>query len=436
MTQGYCSAGTRPALGAARLILAVLHMLLPAIAMAATVTVTPDAGGLRPALAQANPGDTVVLVPGLYHGPIVIERPVTLEGEPGAVVDGGGQGNVITVAAPDVVIRGLTIRNSGISLEKMNSGIFVGKAGDRALIENNDIDHNLFGIYFWGPRDAIARGNRIVGRRDLRMNERGNGFQLWNTPGSKVLDNDIRYGRDGIFVTTSRDNTFAGNRFRDLRFAIHYMYTNHSRVIDNNSRGNHSGFVLMFSDHIEAAGNRSQGDRDHGILFNYTNYSDIHDNIVEGGDQCAFVYNSNHNRIANNRFERCNIGIHFTAGSEDNAISDNAFIANRVQAKYVGTRWVVWSHDGRGNYWSDNPAVDLNGDGIADTAYRPNGMIDEVVWAHPLAKLLTTSPALQLLRMAEAQFPGIHPGGVIDEAPLMQPPAIDSRHNQKGEGHE
>ena len=106
---------------------------------------------------KGSPGDTVVLVPGLYHGPIVIERPVTLEGEPpGAVVDGGGQGNVITVAAPDVVIRGLTIRNSGISLEKMNSGIFVGKAGDRALIENNDIDHNLWQSHFWGPRDAIA----------------------------------------------------------------------------------------------------------------------------------------------------------------------------------------------------------------------------------------------------------------------------------------
>lgn len=428
--------GSRVRGGAARAILAALPVLIPAFALAATVRVTPGGEGLQAELARAGAGGTVVLAPGVYHGPLVVRKTVTLRGEPGAIVDGGGKGNVITVAAPDVVIRGLTVRNSGTSLAGMNAGIFVGKEGDRALIEDNDIDHNLFGIYFWGPDGAVARHNRIVGRRDPHMNERGNGFQLWNTPGSKVIDNDVRYGRDGIFVTTSRNNTFAGNRFRDLRFAIHYMYTNHSRVVGNDSRGNHAGYVLMFSDHIEVAGNRSRGDRDHGILFNYANYSDVHDNVVVGGDQCGFVYNSNHNRIADNRFEGCNIGIHFTAGSEDNGISGNAFVANRVQAKYVGTRWMVWSENGRGNYWSDNPAVDLNGDGVADAAYRPNGMIDEVVWAHPLAKLLVTSPALQLLRMAEAQFPGIHPGGVVDKAPLMQPPAIRTPEDPKGEGDE
>ena len=123
-----------------------------------------------------------------------------------------------------------------------------------------------------------------------------------------------------------------------------------------------------------------------------------------------------------NRFEGCPIGIHFTAGSERNIVAGNAFIANQTQVKYVGTRWIEWSENGRGNYWSDNPAFDLDGDGIADTAYRPNDLVDEVVWLHPAAKLLLTSPALQLLRLAETLFPGLHPGGVVDSAPLMQPP--------------
>ena len=30
--------------------------------------------------------------------------------------------------------------------------------------------------------------------------------------------------------------------------------------------------------------------------------------------------------------------------------------------------------NGRGNYWSDNPAFDLNGDGMADSPYRPNDL--------------------------------------------------------------
>ena len=84
-------------------------------------------------------------------------------------------------------------------------------------------------------------------------------------------------------------------------------------------------------------------------------------------EKCVFIYNANKNRFSGNWFEGCEIGIHFTAGSEGNEIAGNAFIGNRNQVKYVGTRYLDWSKDGRGNYWSDNPAFDLNGDGIADS---------------------------------------------------------------------
>jgi nitrous oxidase accessory protein len=211
------------------------------------------------------------------------------------------------------------------------------------------------------------------------------------------------------------------------------MYTNNSEVSGNVSRGNHDGYALMYSHDLVVRDNVSEGDRDQGILLNYANNSTVEGNVVvRGRTQCVFIYNSNNNRIRGNRFEGCPVGIHFTAGSERNVLSGNAFIDNQSQVKYVGTRWVEWSDHGRGNYWSDNPAFDLKGRGVADAAYRPNDMIDRVVWAHPLAKLLLTSPALQMLRFAEAQFPGLHPGGVIDSAPLMQPPPIGAASDERG----
>ena len=129
--------------------------------------------------------------------------------------------------------------------------------------------------------------------------------------------------------------------------------------------------------------------------------------------------NANKNDISENRFEGCGIGIHFTAGSERNAITGNAFVGNRTQVKYVGTRLVEWSLNGRGNFWSDNLSVDLNGDGIGDSPYRPNDVVDQIVWRHPAAKILLSSPAFQILRWAQSAFPGLYPGGVRDSAPLM-----------------
>ncbi|WP_343055106.1 nitrous oxide reductase family maturation protein NosD [Azospirillum oleiclasticum] len=428
-------------------------LLLATPALAATVPVAP--GGLAAALEAASPGDVLVLRPGTHDGPVRVTVPVTLAGEPGAVVAGTGTGHVVHVTAPGVTIRGLEIKGSGTSLFDQHAGVFLGKEAEGAVVEDNRITGNLIGVYVWGAKDSLVRGNLVQGRRDLRVSERGNGIQLWNAPGTRVIGNTVRDGRDGIFVTTSKRNLFQGNRFERVRFAVHYMYTNQSEVSDNVSVGNDVGYAIMYSNELTIRNNRSERDREHGFLFNYANSALIEGNTVAGrfqaGDmaeretvadkdmprdldgpdrgrrfgtwKCVFIYNANKNRFAGNRFEGCEIGVHFTAGSERNTLTGNAFIDNRTQVKYVGTRHLDWSYGGRGNYWSDNAAFDLNGDGIADEAYRPNDVIDRVMWAYPAAKLLMNGPGVQVVRWAQKQFPALHPGGVIDSAPLMNPPA-------------
>ncbi|WP_085937031.1 nitrous oxide reductase family maturation protein NosD [Enhydrobacter aerosaccus] len=399
-------------------------LLLTVAAHAATVEV-PVGSDLQQAIDGANAGDTLVLAPGVHDGPVTIDKPLTLEGRGGAVIDAHGRGRTVDVKAADVTLRGLSLRGSGHDLSKMEGAVFLSRTATRGRVEDNDIEGNLTGVYVHGAHDAIVRGNRIVGRTDLRLNEAGNGVYVWNAPGAQVLDNDISGGRDGIFTVTSRQNLFKGNRLHSVRFAVHYMYTNDSEVSDNVSIGNHAGYVLMYSDHIRVFDNVSVGDRDHGILLNYENDSDIEGNaVLDGAAKCVFIYNANKNIFRRNRFEGCRIGIHFTAGSERNRISQNAFVNNQTQVFYVGTRFLDWAENGRGNYWSDNPAFDLNGDGIADAPYRPNDLVDQIVWRYPAAKLLINSPATQVVRWAQSQFPALHPGGVIDSAPLMQPPAI------------
>jgi nitrous oxidase accessory protein len=407
--------------GGARTLLATAP-LVATVATASAATIAVAAGGdrLREAVAASRPGDVIELGPGLHEGPLRIDHALTLEGAAGAIVDGQGQGSTIAVTAPGVVIRGLTVRGSGID-DPADSGIYLEQSATGALVEGNRIEGNLVGVYVHGAGEAIVRGNTIAGRTDLRLNERGNGVYVWNAPGAAIVGNDISGGRDGIFTNTSRQNVFRDNRIHGVRFAVHYMYTNDSEVSGNVSFGNHIGFALMYSSRLSVRDNLSEDDREHGLLLNYANDSVVTGNVVLRSEKCVFIYNANKNRFERNWFEGCAVGIHFTAGSERNAITGNAFMRNRTQVLYVGTRSLDWSVDGRGNYWSDNPAFDLNGDGIADTAYRPNDLIDRVEWTYPVAKLLVNSPAVQTIRWAQSQFPALHPGGVIDSAPLMRP---------------
>jgi len=402
---------------------AIIAVGIPGFAVAETLRAVPEQP-LQAVLDRAQDGDVIELSAGEYKGAIRIERRVVLSGWPGAVLDGGGAGNVVTVTSPDVTVRGVTIRGSGYDLEKMDSGVFLAKTAQRALVENNRFEGNLYGIYVHGATGSRVQRNIIEGMQDRRLNERGNGVSVWNAPDVTIAENTFRYGRDGVFTISSRKDRFINNRFDQVRFAVHYMYTNDSEVSGNISIGNHVGYAIMYSNRLMIRNNISDRDRDYGLLFNYANYAEIDGNWVNGGSldniasrkdegpveergmlpeskpepglrsgpgKCVFIYNTNHNKFRNNWFERCGIGVHFTAGSEGNEITGNAFVGNRNQVKYVGTRDLDWSKGGRGNYWSDNPAFDLNGDGIADTAYRPNDLVDRVLWTAPSAKVLINS---------------------------------------------
>ncbi|MGP9812185.1 nitrous oxide reductase family maturation protein NosD [Rhodopseudomonas sp. NSM] len=423
-------------------------------AVAETIGVAPDQP-LQGVLDRAADGDVLELAPGNHNGAITIARRVVVSGQKGAAIVGNGQGSVVTISAPDVTVRGITIKGSGRDLQSMDSGVFLQKTAERALIQNNRFEGNLFGVYVHGASGSRVERNVIEGLRDIRLNEAGNGVSVWNAPHVTIEGNTIRYGRDGIFTITSSKDRFINNRFENVRFGVHYMYTNDSEVSGNVSAGNHGGYAIMFSNRLKITGNISDRDRDYGLLFNYANRSEISGNHVIGGalnnggnardeaagdekgmmpeprsaeparegpQKCVFIYNANHNRFHDNWFERCGIGVHFTAGSEGNSVTGNAFVGNRNQVKYVGTRDLDWSKGGRGNYWSDNPAFDLDGDGIADTAYRPNDLVDRVLWTAPAAKVLINSPAVQVLRWAQSQFPALYPGGVVDTRPLIAPP--------------
>lgn len=230
----------------------------------------------------AQDGDVVELGVGEYKSAIRIERRLVLAGRPGVVLTGTGSGNVITVTAPDVTIRGVTIRGSGRNLQTMDSGVFLEKTAERALVEDNRLEGNLFGIYVHGAKGSRVLRNTIEGLRDGRVSEAGNGVSLWNAPDVTIGENTFRYGRDGIFTISSRKDRFINNRFEHVRFAVHYMYTSDSEVSGNVSIGNHVGYAIMFSNRLVIRDNVSDRDRDHGMLLNSANYADIDGNRVTG----------------------------------------------------------------------------------------------------------------------------------------------------------
>src|SRR5262249_54954827 len=157
---------------------AVAAASLVAHASAAELAITPEVSNLQAVLDQAAEGDEVRLSAGTYRGPLRITGRITLARERGAVGAGSPQGSVGSVAAPGGVVRGIEVRGSGRSLETMDSGIFVEQSARAAVIEDNRLEDNLFGVYVHGAPDAVVRHNRITGLRQARVSEAGNGVSV------------------------------------------------------------------------------------------------------------------------------------------------------------------------------------------------------------------------------------------------------------------
>ena len=395
-------------------------------------------GNLAQALENADSGDTLELEPGLFTGHYRIDTSLTLQGSPGTIIDGDGEDTILTIAAPEVVVEDLLLRNSGGNLTNHDSAIFVTDAAREARIRSNRIQARGFGIWVDAASGVLIERNRITGNTDIRSQDRGNGIHLHNVNGAMIRNNTVCEARDGIYINVSDDNTLVGNRLCDQRYGIHYMYSNNNTVRGNQSWGNRTGYALMQSTNLEIINNRSENDKGYGFLLNYITQSTLRGNSavdiksstvpdgtesIEGGEgKALFIYNSQQNRIHGNTFARTAIGIHMTAGSENNKIHGNSLISNRTQVKYVSSRAQEWSKDGRGNYWSDYMGWDINDDGIGDVAYEPNDAVDRILWTYPMARVLMNSPAVELMRWVQSAFPILRPKGVKDSHPLMRPP--------------
>jgi nitrous oxidase accessory protein len=403
--------------------LAAVFCLAPA--GAAVLTVAPGQS-IGAAIAAAKPGDTVRVARGAYAGHLLIDKALTLQGIDRPSIDGHGSGDVIRVRAADVTIRGFVIRDSGSDLGAQNAGVYVEPGADRVWVADCALAYNLFGVWLENVSDARVSGNTITGKRDLLSAARGNGIQVYNTRGAQILDNEISFARDGIYVDVSRDATFRGNKIHHLRYGTHYMNTNHSVWENNQSYLNRGGLALMEVRNLTVRHNVAWGNSDHGIMLRTIQDSVIEDNVVAGNGRGFFIYDAEYNTVRRNLVIGNRIGVHLTAGSANNQVDGNDFIGNREQIKYVAARDVEWGR-AEGNYWSNYSGWDQNGDGRGDIAYEANDVVDRLHWQYPLIKLLLTSPAVQSLRFVARQFPLLRAPSIVDRHPRMRPAYPDWR---------
>ena len=378
------------------------------------------------AVAAAVAGDTIRVAAGIYTGALEVDRPVVLVGEPGAVLDGGGRGTVVTIVADSVELRGFRIRGSGRSLDHDEAAVKVVRCSGCRVIGNH-ISESLHGVYLLESNGTLVAGNVILGDSLLPEPRRGNGVHLFHANDNRLEGNTIRRSRDGIYFAGSSGNVVVGNDVSRVRYGLHYMYSDGNAFEGNRFTRNAAGAAIMVSKRITLRGNvfaEHIGYRAYGLLLQTAEEIVVERNRVEGNLVGFFLDAAVGNVFRENAVVGNGVGIELMASSEGNVFTANAIVGNRTAVRSVlGAGENRWAEGGRGNYWGDRRVFDLDGDGVGDRPYRAGDFFGSLAAMRPVLEVFSGTPAAVALSWAEEAFQVFDLSRVEDPAPLVAVPA-------------
>jgi len=267
------------------LFLLVVCLLTPPVVAVSVIRVPQDAATIQAAVDRAQPGDVILVRPGLYLEAVIIRtsgisliadvpddhifrgpdervildgemtrtRLIRVRGEPGAPVS-------------DVVIRGFWLRrfkDRGISLENtqecrvenneasdgaplpdFSAGMWLDNSSFTTVAGNYFHDTTMFGLGIGGSHFNIVRGNLFLRIHDRQPQPTGCGISTWNASRNVIIQNRFEFNGWGILFQSDRtpstanlvqENTLHSNYLRAIEID---EPNNGNWVLNNNATGN------------------------------------------------------------------------------------------------------------------------------------------------------------------------------------------------------
>jgi nitrous oxidase accessory protein len=385
--------------------------------------------GLKPfqALVDAAPEGSVLVVPaGNYAGPVILSKPLTIEGNGKVTIDSGDRGTVFSMQTNGATLRGIHLTGSGDSHDTDDSCLDV--RGHHNRIEKLVVDNCLFGIDLKQSNDNTVIGNKVRSKAaDLGV--RGDGLRLWYSHRNLIEGNEVTDSRDMV-AWYSNDNTFRRNMGTRSRYSIHFMFAKNNIVEENRFIDNAVGVYFMYTEGGVLRNNLiSHATGATGMAIGFKEASNT---VIEGNEiiYCAVGIGSDLSPfqpdskiwIKNNRFAYNGIAVQFTSELGGNVVTDNVFEGNLTNVVQSG-RGKAGLNEWRGNYWDDYTGFDRNHDGMGDTAYELYAYADQIWIEMPTARFFKTAPVMELLDFLERLAPFSSPELTLkDEHPRFVKP--------------
>jgi nitrous oxidase accessory protein len=382
------------------------------IMLAALSLSAAQAGSLPP----LNAGQRLVLPPGTYQGPWEIAQPgVHLVAE-GVVLDGGGQGSALILAAPGIVVEGLTVQNVGPQSDFYAPDAAVWLVECLACrLEGLRAEGVTTGVRMEGSLGAMVSGAHLTGTAT------GPGITIFESPGAAVLDSYLSNFLDGIYLERADNTRVIGNEVTgSTRYGLHLMFSHDVELAFNQVLDNRVGSALMYGrgahyHHNVMRGH--QGPLAFGLLVHELADSRLKHNTIADNTIGILAVSAEGNTFQHNELTGNGFGLLIQRvpgeGASSGLLSHNLFLNNLYDVAVDDPEANVIL---RGNAFDRASPLDLRGDGVSDLPYLPSSTFALLASRQPDLTVFALSPGILLWEQAEAAVPGLRLMTLTDNA--------------------
>lgn len=375
---------------------------------------------IKQALLIAADGDEILVQEGIYkeHG-IAVDKSVKIIGVGLPTIDGENKETIFTVKADNFSIEGLRIINVGHSYTKDFAAILVSRSKNFSL-KNNVFEKVFFGMLIEKSRYGLIKNNKLISDASDQAGS-GNGIHLWHSEDMQIENNELTGLRDGIYFEFVKNSIVRNNRsYGNLRYGLHFMFSNNNEYHDNVFKNNGAGVAVMFSKFVKMTNNQfvqNWGSASYGLLLKEIYDAEIENNTFSKNTIGISVDGSTRINYKNNTFSRNGWAVKVVGACYENHFNRNNFLHNAIDLSYNSK---INSNTFDNNYWSEYTGYDLDKNGIGDVPFRPVKLFSYIAHRTPESIVLLRSLFVDIINFSEKVSPVFTPDNLLDNSPLMQ----------------
>lgn len=356
----------------------------------------------------------VLQLRGEVEGPLVLATPgLLLEGR-GAVLR-GDKGHTLSLLAPGIRVRGLTVVGAGPGDDFFEPDAAIYLRGCRGcLLEGIRVEGAPTAVRMEDSPRAVVRGLRAKGLGESP------GVLVYGSPGVRVEGSHLLGYMDAVYVEYSPDMVIRDNLLEENgRYGFHVMFSWGVRVEGNQSLRNGIGNAVMHGVANRVRGNLLAGQGSpvgYGLLVQDERGTRVEANRFQENTLGLVLMDAQGVEVKGNRFQENGTALRITRerGGNSARVEGNAFQGNlydllvddpEAKAKVVGNRY---------DRASGLPVPHL-----------PTGSFALLLARQPELSLFALSPGVLLWEAAEAQVPGLRLVALAD--PKAEPLARETR---------